>query len=1040
MKINSVLSLIILSLFSIHTNILGQSINTVERTKENLSKSLVHERYKIAEELINSLFLDYKKNNRLNEFALYLNDLAFQLNSDKKLDASIYISKKNIEITKKYIGEKDTIIGLSYDFLGNNFLQKGIADSALLNYELAINNFKENGVQSKYAFALIGKVVSHYYLGQIKEMEAPLSEATFISSILKTRDETLTGLCFQLAGVLYDALGDFDKAINLYKNAINTRLVDSKLDSLSISTEYNNLGAAYLIKGDYDLAIDYLEKSILLTNKIGADYDALVSSYINIILSYSRKEDYPNAIVYLNKAKEIITKHKSIKQSPIYQDFLNVACYIYNDTSTPDEAIKYATELSSKTANHPELFYLSNLHLGHAYSIKSKFKTAGNYFEKAYIFFQKNEKKIKEGRNEIFTYLSQYYYDSGKFDKALEIAQNGLIELSRDSSLINKYSNPSPNITQHKSALLKLLFLKALALNKLYLTNKDQQYLRHSFDTYELGTQVIDHLRNDHISAGSKHFLLKKAIPFYENVIATAREMYRVTDDPEYLEKAFLFNQKGKAILLLDRLNDAEAKVFSNIPDSILQQEKKLKQDLAFYQKHIFDELQYGNDADTLKLEVWNEKVFNLKRSLEELNSYLEKRFPQYFDLKYRPTLPSVSEVRKNGLKKNELYLEYFMGDSTIYTFVISDRGINIFDLQNRETFQNDLTAIITQVSTMPIGNINEIFLQFSQSAYRLYQQLIEPAIKESPHFSSLTIVPHGQLSFLPFEILLSEPISASSHVNFGKLPYLIKRHPINYNSSAGMLMRTIAENPADQKTIKCTAFVPTYTLGQSDHRNNLAALPGAEREVELLSKYFPGDYYHGTNATEANFKAISKNYNLIHVAMHGVANQESTLYSKLIFNENEDSTEDNVLHTYEIYGLMLQAKLVVLSSCQSGFGKYIHGEGIVSLAQGFLQAGSQAVTMSLWEAQDGSTAYIMGKYYRNLHEGMAKNEALQQAKLEYLAQSSHQKHPFFWAAFVNIGNPSPIAESNYLSAILLAGLSFLAILTLYLFRYHKKK
>jgi CHAT domain-containing protein len=135
----------------------------------------------------------------------------------------------------------------------------------------------------------------------------------------------------------------------------------------------------------------------------------------------------------------------------------------------------------------------------------------------------------------------------------------------------------------------------------------------------------------------------------------------------------------------------------------------------------------------------------------------------------------------------------------------------------------------------------------------------------------------------------------------------------------------------------------------------------------------------------------------------------------------------------------MLKAKLVVLSSCQSGFGKFVHGEGIVSLAQGFLQAGSQAVTMSLWEAQDGSTAYIMGKYYGNLDEGMPKNEALRQAKLDYLGHTSHQKHPFFWAAFVNVGNPSPIVENNYLPAILLGGLMLFVILTIYYFRYNKK-
>lgn len=1018
-------------------------MNVIEAIKENVTNNLSKEKYKLADQAFNELLLIYEERNEIDFFAYYLKDLAAQLNAEKKLDASIFVSKRTIQVAEKYLVKKDTLIGIAYDFLGNNYLQKNLPDSALLSYDLAVKYLENNGVQSEYAFALIGKAVSHYYLGQIREMENPLKEAMFISQSLETKDETLTGLCFQLSGVLFDALGDYDQAINLYKNAIFTRLVDTKVDSLGISTEYNNLGAAYLIKGDNDLAIEYLEKSILLTNKTGADQDALIRSYINIILCYSRKEDFSKATEYLNKTIAIFNKHNSIKQSPIYQDFLNVACYVLNDTSKPDEAITYAKKLLSVTANSPELFYLANLHLGRAYSIKSELDVAGNYFESAHIFFQKNINKIKEGRNEIFIYLSEYYYDSKKYNEALKIAQNGLVEIFRDSNLINEFTNPSLTQIQNKSALLKLLFSKALALNKLYLRNNDQNYLIHSFETYELGAQVIDLLRNDHISAGSKQFLLKKAIPFYESAIATALEMYKVSNDPAYLEKAFVLNQKGKAILLLDRLNDAEAKVFSNIPDSILQKEKKLKRDLTFYQKQIFDELQYRDDADTVKLEVWNEKVFNLKRSIEEFNSYLEQKFPQYYSLKYRPTLPNFNELSNNGLKKNELYLEYFMGDNTIYIFALSKNGINVFDLPNSDDFQKDLTAIIRQVSSMPTGNINESFAQFSQSAYHLFQQLIEPAIRQTPNFSSLLIVPHSQLSFLPFEILLHEYVQKTAPVNFGKLPYLIKKYAINYCPSAGMLIKTNAVNKAILPKISCTAFVPSYAFDQSNqvkHRNNLAALPGAEREVDLLSNCFPGDFFYGENANEANFKAIAEKYNLIHLAMHGMANQESGMYSKLIFNENEDTSEDNDLHVYEIYGLMLNAKLVVLSSCQSGFGKYIHGEGVVSLAQGFLQAGSQAVTMSLWEAQDGSTAYIMGQYYSNLKQGMAKNAALQQAKLDYLALSSHQKHPFFWAAFVNVGNSFPIIESDNFSVWLLLGFSLLIIILLFYFQYRRKK
>ena len=72
---------------------------------------------------------------------------------------------------------------------------------------------------------------------------------------------------------------------------------------------------------------------------------------------------------------------------------------------------------------------------------------------------------------------------------------------------------------------------------------------------------------------------------------------------------------------------------------------------------------------------------------------------------------------------------------------------------------------------------------------------------------------------------------------------------------------------------------------------------------------------------------------------------------------------------------------------------------------------------MSLWEAQDAATASIMAYYYENLALGKPKDIALQNAKLKYLEAPASQKHPFYWAAFVNIGDNSPLIRPSFWSS-----------------------
>jgi CHAT domain-containing protein len=96
----------------------------------------------------------------------------------------------------------------------------------------------------------------------------------------------------------------------------------------------------------------------------------------------------------------------------------------------------------------------------------------------------------------------------------------------------------------------------------------------------------------------------------------------------------------------------------------------------------------------------------------------------------------------------------------------------------------------------------------------------------------------------------------------------------------------------------------------------------------------------------------------------------------------------------------------VVLSACETGLGKEIHGEGIVGLTRAFLYAGAAAVVVSLWKVADASTAELMVRFHQHLRDPLrSRSGALRRAQLD-LIESGAFAHPYYWAPFVLVGKP----------------------------------
>jgi CHAT domain-containing protein len=98
-----------------------------------------------------------------------------------------------------------------------------------------------------------------------------------------------------------------------------------------------------------------------------------------------------------------------------------------------------------------------------------------------------------------------------------------------------------------------------------------------------------------------------------------------------------------------------------------------------------------------------------------------------------------------------------------------------------------------------------------------------------------------------------------------------------------------------------------------------------------------------------------------------------------------------------------------VLSACDTGVGVVHAGEGVFGLRRAFQVAGVRTVIMSLWSVDDqAARAWMQALYEGRLRDRRSTADAVREASLTVLRDRRKRglsTHPFYWAAFVAVGD-----------------------------------
>ncbi|MFQ5639865.1 MAG: CHAT domain-containing protein, partial [bacterium] len=421
---------------------------------------------------------------------------------------------------------------------------------------------------------------------------------------------------------------------------------------------------------------------------------------------------------------------------------------------------------------------------------------------------------------------------------------------------------------------------------------------------------------------------------------------------------------------------------------------------------------------------------FNLKRDYEALKKQLETDYPEYHNLKYNTKVATVPEVQA-ALDENTLLLEYFYGDSAIYIFALDKGGLEIVTVKKDQRLDQQIQAFRKAI-------IESDYALFVEKGRTLYRTLLAPVAHQLGE-KHLLIIPDGPLHYLPFETLLTKDIYGSE-MDFSNVPYLLKERSVSYHYSATLWLETTLRKREKEPSYDYVAFAPVNwdstvasnavfaTLTANRALDSTRALPvnllSTRKEVLDIEAQFNEKYNLfasllnrlGGNKTRVFLdheatEAAAKHYNLedyryIHFATHGFANTAAPTLSGLLLADQRDSTasEDGVLRLGEIYNLALNADLVILSACETGYGKLSRGEGMLSLTRGFIYAGAKNLVVSLWQVDANSPSELIPMFFKGVLKGEAKNAALRNAKLALIKSGSVYAEPKHWAPFVLIG------------------------------------
>lgn len=694
---------------------------------------------------------------------------------------------------------------------------------------------------------------------------------------------------------------------------------------------------------------------------------------------------------------------------------------------------KIAFETLEKTTVLSEKYNYLYL-LGRALAINGQEQTKLFHFAEALEAFSLATKYLEEtvSLNSLTIAYINYSHLLTELDKPKQI----LIQYKKASEIISKLNKPEQKAVTFGATASYLSKINAFRSTFYFYNELLEVVLKNNLDKYIFTTllyrSLAYHKMGNNISAlqdiqQTKNYLTRFTDKTFrlraEDELNIAEGQYNLETNSEksiqlftqiidaYIETetqqerlSYIYLLRARAYLILNDLQNAENDLKASIREFEIAR-TNIKQETFrtnFFEKpqEVYDEmiqLQLKlnrpdiafNYLENKQARVLLDLLHNKSRQIELLNE------PQLIiDSIAKPFNLEEASSFSRKIPSHTALISYAFLSKDLYIWSITKDKINVIKSPLTE---EEINSLIEEFYKLIEQNKSKEL--FKPLLIKLYQGVLQPVLPFISPEQTLVFIPSKSLYQIPFSALFDNKNNQ----------YLIEKYKVIVSPSATIFTKCLERNQLLTKQNRANNLL---AIGNPSFNRkifpNLSNLPASEIEAKQISQFYKNPrLLLDKEATKSKFLALAENYNIIHFAGHAIMDEQSPLYSQLVFAEDETKKQNNGLYAYELYKQKFnQTKLVVLAACKTANGRNLNNEGIANLARPFLAAGVPTVIASLWNANDRASSELFTKFHQHLIKKGDSVEALQKAQLELINHSDPSfRSPQMWAVFVLLGS-----------------------------------
>lgn len=840
-----------------------------------------------------------------------------------------------------------------------------------------IAQLKEFVIQYPNELTYNEKALAHHEIGiQFFKIQQLDSAIIYTKKAVALREKDPASDIYEqnrsLANLSYysNASGDAKASRQYLEKILNNEQQDRYTIKAYIDLAYHRINI-----GDYFTALEYLDV-ITLTLQDQLTPDLALKTQLAYVLTYSEIEN-PKAY------QEIISKHLVLTEELLEGVETYDAGAFYTNTGKLYEHLEQYKTSEAYYDKAITLYtkYNDSLSLGIVYNDLGVLASKQQLKDRASVYYKKSLSHTNDAYVNAATYDNLgYYLQTENLSEKTEYYRKAIRTLLGNKEGIDLYSFKTLKNAPYKTSLLGYYIDLGTSLLETYKKNKDKKYLIEAKEVMYLVDQLVSLIRLESYGENSKLFWINRGVDSY---MLAVHICYLLND----IDGAFYFMEKNKSLLLLENLNDIQAKYTTNIPKTIINKELEIEANLL----EIKEILRKSPDN-----KQHQQHYLNLLADKRNITQQLDTNYPSYQKTKKELKILTLKDAKAQYIKKDTYLVAYILNELDGYVMIITNEDNYFYRLKDIPNLLTEIDSFKAEVSK-PLTT-QDAFTSFNKQSNTLYHKLFpSKTLREQLNEVHLMIIPDYKLLEIPFEALKDDAGN-----------YLIETTRVSYLQSASVYNTASRSVKETDKGI--LAIAPIHYP-----KSALQSLEGSSISMDNLVKEFDALLLTEEKASKVAFFEAFKNHKIVHINTHaGITNLKPWI-----------ALYDDYVHLNELYTIDNHANLVVLDACKSAEGTLVAGEGIMSLSRGFFYSGSKSVIASHWNVNEKTNNIILNSFYKHLQQGKNKEVALQLAKKEYL--NTHQLaalSPYYWATMTLTGDTTSLysrtSNNNYWYVLIL--------------------